>query len=148
VSQGLGTVSIQWKDFGVELEFIPFILGAGRVRLEIAPSVSDQDFTKAVTLNGTTVPGISQRRVNTQVEMNFGQTMVIGGLLNTHIISNNFKIPFLGELPWIGAAFRRVSHDQADTELLIMVTPELVAAMDSTQVPPGGVGASTASPTD
>lgn len=148
VSQGLGTVSIQWRDFGVELEFVPYILGAGRVRLEVAPKVSDPDYTKAVTLNGTTVPGISERRVNTQVEMNFGQTMVIGGLLKTEVISQNYKIPFLGELPYVGAAFRRVRQDQAETELLIMVTPELVAPIEPTQGPVKGPGDSSVNPTD
>lgn len=148
VPQSLGTVTIQWREFGVKLAFVPYILGAGRLRLDVQPEVSDQDPSTGVTLNGTTVNGLSTRKVETQVEMNFGQTLVIAGLINNRTRSNTSKVPFLGELPWIGAAFRRVKEDYAETELLVMVTPDLVSAMDPEQVPPDYPGSSTVSPTD
>jgi pilus assembly protein CpaC len=148
VPQSLGTVTIQWREFGVKLSFVPYVLGAGRLRLDVQPEVSDQDPSTAVTLNGTTVPGLSTRKVETQVEMNFGQTLVIAGLINNRIRTNTQKVPFFGELPWIGAAFRRVKEDTAETELLVMVTPELVAPLDAEQVPSEYPGSSTTQPTD
>lgn len=148
VPQALGTLTIQWREFGVRLQFVPYVLGNGRLRLDVEPEVSDTDPTNGVTLNGTTVNGLSTRRVQTQVEMNFGQTLVIAGLLNNRTRSVTQKTPFLGELPWIGAAFRRVREEESETELLVMVTPELVAALDPEQVPAEYPGSSTTSPTD
>lgn len=148
VPQSLGTVTIQWKDFGVKLSFVPYVLGAGRLRLDVQPEVSDQDPSTGVTLNGTTVNGLSTRRVETQVEMNFGQTLMIAGLLNSRTRSGADKVPLLGDLPWIGAAFRRLNEDQSETELLVMVTPDLVAPLDPEQVPAEYPGSSTTSPTD
>lgn len=148
VPQSLGTVTIQWREFGVKLAFVPYVLGAGRLRLDVAPEVSDQDPSTGVTLNGTTVNGLSTRKVETQVEMNFGQTLVIAGLINNRVRSNTSKIPFFGELPWIGAAFRRMREDASETELLVMVTPDLVAPLDPEQIPAEFPGSSTTSPTD
>jgi pilus assembly protein CpaC len=148
VPQGLGTVTIQWRDFGVRVEFVPYVLGAGRMRLEVSPEVSNLDPTNGTSLNGTSVPAITTRRVNTQVEMNFGQSLVIAGLINSQAQGETDKIPFLGELPWIGAAFRRVKRNDAETELLIMVTPELVAPLDPGQVLAEGPGMHSVSPTD
>ena len=148
VPQSLGTVTIQWKDFGVKLSFVPYVLGAGRLRLDVQPEVSDQDPATGVTLNGTTVNGLSTRRVETQVEMNFGQTLMIAGLLNSRTRTGTDKVPLLGDLPWIGAAFRRLVEDNSETELLIMVTPDLVAPLDAEQVPTEYPGSSTTQPTD
>lgn len=148
VPQSLGTVTINWREFGVRLSAVPIILGRGRVRLELEPEVSERDFTNAVQVNGTTVPGLTTRRVNTQVEMRFGETFMIAGLLSMRTTAQTSKIPILGELPWVGAAFRRVRYEEGETELVIMVTPELVSPMKCSQIPPGGVGRFTESPLD
>lgn len=148
VPQSLGTVTIQWREFGVRLEAVPIVLGDGNLRLELAPEISERDFSNAVQVNGFTVPGLTTRRVNTQVEMKFGQTLAIGGLIATRETAETSKVPILGEMPWVGAAFRRVRYDENETELLITVTPELVAALDKCQVPPGGPGTNTDTPTD
>lgn len=148
IPQGLGTVSIQFKPFGVQLEFVPIVLGNGRLRMEVAPEVSEKDFSTVVNVNGNTIPGLSTRKVNTQVEMSFGQTLIIAGLISNRVQATTDKVPYLGDLPWIGAAFRRVRHDESETELLIMVTPEFVAPMEPGQVSPIGPGAQTTSPTD
>lgn len=147
VPQGLGTATIEWREFGVRMEAVPIVLGNGRLRLDIAPEVSDRDFSNAVNLNGTVVPGLTTRRVNTQVEMRFGDTLMIGGLISTRKNANKSEIPLIGELPVIGAAFRRVSYEDAETELLILVTPFLVSPLDPYQVPPGGPGLNSANPT-
>lgn len=148
VPQSLGTVTIQWREFGVRLEAVPIVLGDGNLRLELAPEISERDFSNAVQVNGFTVPGLTTRRVNTQVEMKFGQTLAIGGLIASRETAETSKVPILGELPWVGAAFRRVRYDENETELLITVTPELVAALNKDQMPPGGPGLNTDTPTD
>jgi pilus assembly protein CpaC len=148
VPQSLGTTTIEWREFGVRLEAVPIILGQGRVRLELQPEVSERDFSNAVDVSGFTVPGLTTRRVNTQVEMRFGQTFMLAGLLSMRNTAQTDKVPFFGELPWVGAAFRRVRYDEAETELVILVTPELVAPIDCQQIPPGGPGLFTTAPTD
>ncbi len=148
VPQSLGTTTIEWREFGVRLEAVPFILGNGRVRLELAPEVSEKDFTSATEVNGFIVPALTSRRVNTQVEMNFGETFMLAGLLTTRKTAQTDKVPFLGEVPWIGMAFRRVRYDEAETELVIMVTPELVGPLKDCELPPGGPGLFTTVPTD
>ncbi len=147
IPQGLGTVSIQYKSFGVQLEFVPTILSSGRLRMQVSPEVSSKDFSNSVVVQGINVPSLITRRVNTEVEMNFGETLIIGGLISNQVTGTTSKIPFLGELPWIGAAFRRVNYNEAETELIVLVTPELVSPVDETQLP-DGPGRSTTSPTD
>ncbi len=148
VPQSLGTVSIEWRQFGVRLEAVPMILGNGRVRLQLQPEVSERDFSNSVEVGGITVPALTVRRVNTEVEMQFGQTLMIAGLISSRQTAESSKIPLFGEIPWLGAAFRKVRHDDVETELVILVTPELVAPMDRDQVPQGGPGLYTDSPTD
>jgi pilus assembly protein CpaC len=148
VPQSLGTVTIEWREFGVVLESLPTVISPTRIRQTIRAEVSERDFSTAVTLNGTTVPGLTKRTVETQAEMNFGETLVIGGLITTRRTSETDKLPFFGELPGIGAAFRNVRDTEAETELLVMITPEYVEAMPSDQVPPGGPGLGTDTPTD
>lgn len=147
VPQGLGTLSIKWREFGVRMEAVPIVLGNGRLRLDIAPEVSERDFSNAVDLNGFTVPGLTTRRVNTQVEMRFGDTLIIGGLISSRRTGTTDKIPFFGELPVIGAAFRRVSYDDRETELVVVVTPHLVSPIPSYQYPPGAPTLNSADPT-
>jgi pilus assembly protein CpaC len=148
VPQGIGTATVAYKQFGVQLVFVPTVLSNGRLRMDVAPEVSERDFTSSIVLNGVTVPGIKTRRVNTQVEMNFGETLIIAGLISNNITSETHKIPFLGELPWVGAAFRRVKHGESETELMILVTPEYVAPLEEGQLSPERPGANTTSPTD
>jgi pilus assembly protein CpaC len=147
VPQGLGTVSVVYKDFGVKLEFVPTVMGSGRLRMQIRPEVSEKDLSNTLTVNGITVPSLTTRSVNTEVEMNFGQTLVIAGLISNRVEATSFKIPFFGELPWIGAAFRRVRHDESETELLVLVTPELAAPGNEADLPLGP-GQDTVVPTD
>lgn len=148
VPQGLGTQSIQWREFGVRLEAIPFVLGGGALRLDLQPEVSERDFSNSVTIGSTTVPGLTVRRVNTQVEMKFGQTLMLAGLISKRQTATTHKVPFLGELPYIGAAFSRKHNEDSETEVVITVTPELVSALDDGQVPAGGPGQFTDTPAD
>lgn len=148
VPQSLGTVTIEWREFGVVLESLPMVLGPTTLKQTIVAEVSERDFSTAVTLNGTTVPGLTKRTLQTQAVMEFGQTLVIGGLITTRTTAETDKIPVLGELPGVGAAFRRTRYDMAETELLVLITPEYVSGMSPDQVPPGGPGRGTAPPVD
>jgi pilus assembly protein CpaC len=116
--------------------------------LEVRPEVSEPDPSRGLTLDGTSVPGFRSRYVETAVEMQAGQTLAIAGLLQTRTESSTKAVPLLGELPYFGAAFRRVTETQNEIELLILVTPELVDAMDPHEVPPGGPGLNSTNPSD
>ncbi len=135
VPQSLGTVSIEYKKFGTQLDFVPIVLGNGNVRLEVRPRVSEIDPTRSITINGTTVPGLRVREADTGVEMKPGQTLAIAGLVQTRLEASNREIPWLGELPWVGAAFRRTSQIEEEVELLILVTPEVAAGLDPCETP-------------
>lgn len=148
VPQGVGATTIEWREYGVRMEAVPIVLGNGRLRLDISPEVSARDVSNSVNVDGLVVPGITVRRVNTQVEMRFGETLMIGGLISTTRTGDTQKIPFLGELPWIGAAFSKKTYSEGETELLILVTPQMAAPMGPGQVPPGGPGLNTDSPFD
>jgi pilus assembly protein CpaC len=148
VPQSLGTNTIMWREFGVRMEATPIVLGGGALRLELQPEVSDRDFSVAVTTGGIRVPGLTVRRVNTQVEMKFGQTLMLAGLISNRQAATTSKVPFFGELPYVGAMFRRNSYQDTETEVVITVTPELVAPLDDSQVPAGGPGRFTDAPTD
>lgn len=148
VPQSLGTVSIEYKRYGTQVDFVPIVLGNGRIRLEVRPRVSEIDPTRSVTMNSITVPGLRVREVDTGVEMKAGQTLALAGLVETRVEAERRGVPFVSDVPYIGAAFRRVAERSNDVELLILVTPELVEAMDPEQVPPCGPGTQTASPSD
>lgn len=147
-SSGLGTVGIEFREFGIQMNAVPFILGNGRVRLEVETIVRDRDFANTVTIGGSTTTGFRTNSANTQVEMNFGEALVIAGLVSHRENASAQKLPFVGELPWIGAAFSRKSHEESEIELIILVTPDLVAPMPAGQVPGPGPGQSTDTPVD
>ncbi len=136
VPQDQNTITIEWRQFGVQLSFTPAVLPGQRIRLKVAPEVSELDFSSAVQLSGFVVPGLTQRKAETVVEVGNGQTFVIAGLLSDQTRAINRRIPGLGDVPVLGALFRSVEYRKNRTELMILVTPELVAAMDPQQVPP------------
>jgi pilus assembly protein CpaC len=148
VPQSLGTVTVQWKEYGVRLTAVPLLLGNGRVRLNLQPEVSQKDLSNSITTQGLTVPALTTRRVNTSVEMRFGETFMLGGLIEVQDVAQTNKVPWLGELPYVGAIFRTVSYQSVETELVIMVTPTLAGAMTDCQTPPGGPGMFSDQPTD
>ena len=127
VPQALGTVSIEYKPYGVGLMLTPTVLSPERIALKVAPEASELDFTNAITINGVSVPAITTRRADTTVELGDGESFLIGGLIDRETISNVSKVPLLGDLPIIGAFFKQVSYSQNDKELVIIVTPHLVS---------------------
>jgi len=121
------TVTIMFKEYGVRLNFIPTITPRGTIRLQVAPEVSALDFTNAVEISGFEVPAITSRKVKTEVELADGQSFVIGGLLDNTESQTFQKIPFLGDIPILGKFFQSMQKTKANTELIVIVTPEIVA---------------------
>lgn len=133
---GASTVTIEYKEFGVRLNFIPYILDTEVVRLAVSPEVSSLDFATGVTVLGTSVPGLNTRRTSTVVELNQGQTLAISGLLQVELNGSTNRIPYLGDIPYLGPMFSNNSTQTVEKELVVLVTPYLVEAMDPHEVPP------------
>jgi len=121
------TITIMFKDYGVRLNFIPTITPRGTIRLQVAPEVSALDFSNEIEISGFEVPAITSRKVNTEVELADGQSFVIGGLLDNRMTETFQKIPFLGDIPILGKFFQSMSKSRTNTELIVIVTPEIVA---------------------
>ncbi|HEX5104852.1 MAG TPA: pilus assembly protein N-terminal domain-containing protein [Pirellulaceae bacterium] len=146
IQQALGVTTVQYREFGTRIDFVPVVLGNGLVRLEVRPSVTEVDPSLRDQVTG--IPGFRTRTADTAVEMKAGQTLAIAGLVYDRIEATNRGLPWLADMPWAGAAFRRVSERKNEVELLIFVTPEFCDAMDPGEVPPCGPGELTTSPTD
>ncbi|MGH7968822.1 MAG: type II and III secretion system protein family protein, partial [Limisphaerales bacterium] len=126
VPQTLGQVTVEFKQFGVQLSFTPVVLAGGRISLRVRPEVSELSTTGQVQLNGYTIPGISTRRAETTVELGSGQSFAIGGLMQNDVTDTIKKLPGLGNLPILGALFRSDQFQRNESELVIVVTPYLV----------------------
>ncbi|MCM2372803.1 type II and III secretion system protein family protein [Aporhodopirellula aestuarii] len=143
-----GQLQVEYEDYGTSIDFLPFVIGPGRIRLEVRPEVSEPDPTNAVTIGSTNVAAFTTRYVETAVEMQAGETFAIAGLLQSRVESVVKRTPYLGHIPLLGALFRNTQNKHNEIELLIMVTPELVAAMAPHEVPPGGPGLNSDIPDD
>jgi pilus assembly protein CpaC len=126
-SGGSTAITIMFKEYGIRLNFIPTITPRGTIRLQVAPEVSALDFTNAVTISGFEVPAITSRKVKTEVELSDGQSFVVGGLLDKTVSETFQKIPFLGDIPILGKFFQSMTRTKNDTELIVIVTPEIVS---------------------
>jgi pilus assembly protein CpaC len=143
-----GTFTVEFREYGNRLNFVPIVLGNGRIRLEVRPELSQLDYANGVVFGGFTIPGLQQRRVETSVELNTGETFVIGGLLNTTDSATTNKVPYLGDMPLIGTAFRTVEYQQEEKELVIMVTPELTEPLKANQKLCGYPGSESTHPSN
>ena len=134
VSQGLGAVSVEYKQYGVSLAYTPTVLADGRISLRVRPEVSQLSSQGAVTIAGTTIPALTTRRAETTVELGSGQSFMIAGLLqNTHNNSID-KTPGVGDLPVLGALFRSNAFQRDETELVIVITPYLVKPVNASDI--------------
>jgi pilus assembly protein CpaC len=133
---GTSPITIQYKQFGVLLAFLPTITNRGTIRLQVAPEVSALDYANAVNIGGATVPALTIRRVKTEVELAEGQSFIIGGLLDNRETENFQKIPFLGDIPVLGKFFQSMQRNRTNTELIVTVTPMIVTPIEAgTPVP-------------
>jgi pilus assembly protein CpaC len=133
---GSTAVTIEFKEYGIRLNFIPTITPRGTIRLQVAPEVSSLNFADAVTISGFEVPAITTRKVNTEVELKDGQSFMVGGLLDNEESETFQKIPFLGDIPVLGKFFQSMTRTKSNTELIVIVTPELVAPIPAGQTLP------------
>lgn len=136
VPQSQQRVTVEFKEFGVRLNFTPTVLGHQRIRIRVAPEVSELDFTTAIQFEGFVIPGLRSRSTETTIELGSGQTIAIAGLLSESVRGISSRIPGIGDLPIIGALFRSVSFQRSVTELVVLVTPEIVAPLEPHQRTP------------
>jgi pilus assembly protein CpaC len=125
--QGLSTVTIQFREFGVRLKFTPLIQPNGNIHLRVVPEVSTLDFANSVTVSGTTVPAISTRKAETEFELQDGQSFVIAGLMDNRVTNIMSKIPGLGDIPVLGNFFKSKSAQKSNSELMVLCTARRVS---------------------
>ena len=137
-SGGLTSITIQFRPYGVKLDFTPIVNDDGTVQLKVAPEVSALDYTNAVTISGYTIPAISTRRAETQVELRDGQSFAISGLLDHRTTDIFNKMPGIGDVPILGQLFRSKNINHSTVELMVIVTPTIVDPLNNpaTPVPP------------
>ncbi|MCS7161182.1 MAG: hypothetical protein RMJ19_11985 [Gemmatales bacterium] len=139
---------VEFRRFGTIVQFLPIVLGDGRIRIKVRAEVSRLDFSNPVQISGTLVPRFLTQEEETTVELESGQSLVLGGLVQTEVDGATNKVPYVGDLPFIGAAFRRVQYEEREQELIILVTPRLVGALWPHQKPACLPGQETRRPTD
>ncbi|MCS7161087.1 MAG: type II and III secretion system protein, partial [Gemmatales bacterium] len=139
---------VEFRRFGTIVQFLPVVLGDGRIRVQVRAEVSRLDFSQPVQISGTIVPRFLTQEEETTVELESGQSLVLGGLLQTEVDAATNKVPFVGDLPFIGTAFRRVQYEEREQELIILVTPRLVGGLWPHQRPTCFPGLETRRPTD
>jgi pilus assembly protein CpaC len=130
-------ITIQFKEFGVRLDFTPTLREDGLIHLKVAPEVSSLDFSNALTIQGFVIPALSTRRVTSEMDLRNGQSFVIAGLIDDNVTSTMEKIPGIGDIPILGKLFQSKSVNKSKDELMILVTPRIVMPLAPDQVPPG-----------
>jgi pilus assembly protein CpaC len=133
---GLGQITVQFREFGVRINFIPTITPRGTIRLQVAPEVSALDFANGLNIQGFQIPALTVRKVDTEIELQAGQSFAIGGLLDNRLTETLSKIPLLGDIPLLGKIFRSKALNRQNTELLVIITPELVHPIAAGQTLP------------
>jgi len=130
------TVTVQFRPYGVKLEFTPFVNSDGTIRLKVAPEVSALDYTNQVVIAGYALPAISTRRAETEVELKDGQSFGISGILDHRTTDTLSKIPGIGDIPVLGQLFRSKNLDRSTMELVVIVTPKIIDPLNGPQTPP------------
>lgn len=133
---GAATITIAFKEYGIRLNFVPTVTPRGTIRLQVAPEVSSLDFTNAISISGFSVPGMATRRIQTEVELESGQSFVIAGLLNNQVQETLSKVPGIGDIPVLGNLFKTRQATKNNSELLVIITPELVRPIPADQAAP------------
>ncbi len=138
-SSANGAPTVTYKTFGTTITVLPIVLGNGKIHLEIAPLISTLNQANGITIAGangvTSVPGFNTQGAQVAIQVDDGQTIAIGGLIQHTVNSSNSKVPVLGDMPFIGAAFRTVTDNVTEQELIILVTPRLIDPMGCNQLP-------------
>jgi pilus assembly protein CpaC len=125
-SGGSNAPGVEFKQFGVSLAFVPTVLSPGRISMRIRPEVSQRDDANGIEINGSLVPSVTTRRAETTVELGSGQSFAIAGLLERRVVNSLSTLPWIGEIPVLGALFRSTQFQREETEVVIIVTPYIV----------------------
>ena len=133
---GIGQITIQFREFGVRLKFLPTVTPRGTIHLAVMPEVSALDYTNSLQVQGFTIPGLSVRRMETEIELEDGQSFVIGGLIDNRMTETIDKIPGLSKLPLLGKLFQSRAVQKNNSELLVLVTPEIVRPIKAGEAKP------------
>jgi pilus assembly protein CpaC len=133
---GAPSVTIQWKEYGVKLDFVPTIIDTDLINLKISPEVSSLDWTNAVTFGGWTIPAIRSRKADAVVELNSEQSVVLGGLISNEEVKTIKRVPILGYIPLLNFFFSRKEKTKSETELLIIVSPRIISSVAEEKIPP------------
>jgi pilus assembly protein CpaC len=133
---GIGQVTVSFREFGIRLHFLPTITPRGTIRLHVTPEVSSLNYANSLTVSGSTVPALSTRRVDTEVELQSGQSFAIAGLLDNQTTESLSKIPGLADIPLLGKLFTSKTISKSNSELVVIVTPELVEPIPEGQAAP------------
>jgi pilus assembly protein CpaC len=134
---GFAGITIQFKEFGVRLNFTPTLTPDGLIHLKVKPEVSSLDFANALTLQGFIIPALSTRRVESEMDLSDGQSFAIAGLVDNRVTEELSKIPGIGDIPVLGKLFRSRSLNKSRNELLIVVTPRIVQPFAADEAPQG-----------
>jgi pilus assembly protein CpaC len=135
VTGGAPVISIVFREFGIRLKFTPAVSTDNRIGLKLVQEVSALDYANALTISGSTVPALSTRRTETELQLVDGQSFAISGLLDKRLTETASKVPGLGDIPILGKLFRSRSKQRSDSELLVIVTPTLVPPLQAGQTP-------------
>jgi len=133
---GVGQITISFREYGIRLHFLPTITPRGTIRLHVVPEVSSLDFANSLSIQGATIPALNTRRVETEIELQSGQSFAIAGLLDNQTTESLSRIPGLADIPLFGKLFQSRSISKTNSELLVIVTPELVAPVPEGESPP------------
>ena len=136
VSQFGDKVTIEFKEYGVKLIFVPTVLGGDVVDMRVYVEVSDVDSTNSIRLTGIEIPSFVSRKTQSHLRLESGMTFAMAGMLNDSMRATYARVPVLGDIPLVGSLFRYVQHRRDETELMIFVTPRLVRPMAPGEVPP------------
>ena len=147
-STGLVGAGVELRDIGTTLNVIPVVLGNGKIYLEVTTDIRTPNAGRGITTSSGFSTGFNESSVQSSVLMESGQTYAIGGLIETQVQGSAEKVPYLGDLPLLGAAFSSVRYEERETEMVILLTPRLVDALDCNQVPKRVPGRETRSPDD
>jgi pilus assembly protein CpaC len=130
-------VTIQFREYGIRLTFTPTIMENGQIHLKVRPEVSALDYSNALTISGFTIPALSTRRVESEMDLNDGQSFAIAGLVDDRVTKILSKVPGIGDVPILGKLFQSTSFNKSKTELLVLVTPRIVKPLSPDQNPGG-----------
>jgi len=140
--------SVTYKEFGTRVNFLPIVMGNGRIHMDVRAELSQLDQASGISVAGISAPGFRTRSAQVKVQVEDGQTIAIGGLIQNTVNGTISRVPFLGDLPYLGAVFSNKTYDEVEEELIILVTPRLVDPVDCTRIPKHLPGRETRVPDD